>query len=84
MDRRRPREGGRPHAEEEELRQMVVKIPKACKNCGHITDEEKCPLCGGETSKDWQGYVIIVDHPRSEIAKKMGLHVNGKFALRVR
>lgn len=62
----------------------VVKIPKACKNCSAITDEDKCPLCGGETSKDWQGYVIIVDHPRSEIAKKMGLHVNGKFALRVR
>jgi DNA-directed RNA polymerase subunit E" len=49
-----------------------------------VTDEDKCPLCGGETSKDWQGYVIIVDHPRSEIAKKMGIHVNGKFALRVR
>src|SRR5437773_762241 len=62
----------------------VVKIPKACKNCGHVTDEDKCPLCGGETSKDWQGYVIIVDHQRSEIAKKMGIHVNGKFALRVR
>ena len=44
---------------------MVVKVPKACKNCGHITDDDKCPLCGGETSKDWQGYVIIVDHPRS-------------------
>src|SRR5213594_2509444 len=27
-----------------------------------------------------QGYVIIVDHQRSEIAKKMGIHVNGKFA----
>ena len=63
---------------------IVVKIPKACKNCSAITDEDKCPLCGGETSKDWQGYVIIVDHPRSEIAKKMGIHVNGKFALRVR
>src|SRR5207249_1823147 len=63
---------------------MVVKIPKACNNCGHVTDEDKCPLCGGETSKDWQGYVIIVDHQRSEIAKKMGIHVNGMFGLRVR
>src|SRR5216117_2632642 len=56
---------------------MVVKIPKACKNCGHVTDEDKCPLCGGETSKDWQGYVIIVDHQRSEIAKKMGIQSTG-------
>ncbi len=63
---------------------MVVKIPKACKNCSAVTDEDKCPLCGGETSKDWQGYVIIVDHPKSEIAKKMNLHANGKYALRVR
>lgn len=63
---------------------MVVKIPKACKNCSAITDDDKCPLCGNETSKDWQGYVIIVDHPRSEIAKKMGIQTNGKFALRVR
>src|SRR6266508_1349157 len=44
---------------------MVVKIPKACKNCGHVTDEDKCPLCGGETSRDWQGYVIIVDRGRT-------------------
>jgi DNA-directed RNA polymerase subunit E" len=35
-------------------------------------------------SKDWQGYVIIVDAPKSEIAKRMGIDVNGKFALRVR
>ncbi len=63
---------------------MAVKIPKACKKCSHISDEEKCPLCGTETSKDWQGYLIIVDHPRSEIAKKMAIHANGKFALRVR
>ena len=63
---------------------MVVKQPKACKNCSAVTDEVKCPLCGGETSKDWEGYVIIVDHPRSEIAKKMNIHANGKYALRVR
>ncbi len=61
-----------------------MKIPKACKNCGAITEDDKCPLCGGDTSKDWQGYVIIVDHPRSEIAKKMNIHANGKYALRVR
>ena len=63
---------------------MVQKLPKACKHCTHITDDDKCPLCGAPTSRDWQGYIIIVDHTRSEIAKKMGIHANGKFALRVR
>jgi DNA-directed RNA polymerase subunit E" len=61
-----------------------VKILKACKHCSFITEEDICPLCGNPTSKDWQGYVIIVDHTKSEIAKRMGIHVNGKFALKVR
>ena len=57
---------------------------KACKNCHMITDQDKCPNCSGELSKEWQGYVIILDHTKSEIAKKMNIAVNGKFALKVR
>ena len=83
MDGRGPRAcGGARQAEE--VSRTVVKIPKACKKCFHITDEDVCPLCGGQTSKEWQGYVVIVDHTRSEIARKMGLNANGKYALRVR
>ena len=63
---------------------MAVKIPKACKKCFYISDEDVCPRCGSQTSKDWQGYLIVVDHTRSEIARKMGLNANGKYALRVR
>lgn len=63
---------------------MVVKIPKACKHCSFISDEDICPRCGNPTSKDWQGYVVIIDHTKSEIAKKMGIAANGKYALRVR
>jgi len=61
-----------------------MKLLKACKNCSFITEEDVCPLCGNQTSKEWQGYVIIIDHTRSEIAKRMGINVNGKFALKVR
>ncbi|HUV25140.1 MAG TPA: transcription elongation factor subunit Spt4 [Methanomassiliicoccales archaeon] len=61
-----------------------MKNPKACKHCSFITEEDNCPLCNNVTSKDWTGYVIIVDHNKSEIAKRMDIHVNGKFALRVR
>lgn len=63
---------------------MAKKIEKACKNCGFITEGDVCPICSNHTSKDWQGYVVIIDYNRSEIAKKMGVNVNGKFALRVR
>ncbi|HIH75942.1 MAG TPA: DNA-directed RNA polymerase subunit E [Methanomassiliicoccales archaeon] len=59
-------------------------VIRACKVCSAITEEEKCPLCGGDTSKDWQGYVVIIDHTKSEIAKRMNIDKNGKFALKVR
>jgi DNA-directed RNA polymerase subunit E" len=61
-----------------------MKVMKACKHCSFITEEDVCPLCGNPTSKEWQGYVIILDHEKSEIAKRMHINVNGKFALRVR
>ncbi len=61
-----------------------MKVLKACTHCSYITEEDVCPLCGSATSKDWQGYVVIIDHTKSEIANRMGIHVNGKFALKVR
>ena len=61
-----------------------MKVERACKRCSGMTEEEKCPLCGSDTSKEWQGYVIILDHTKSEIARRMGISANGKFALRVR
>ncbi|MGB2581792.1 MAG: transcription elongation factor subunit Spt4 [Thermoplasmata archaeon] len=61
-----------------------MKVERACKSCNSMTEEDKCPLCGGDTSKEWQGYVVILDHTKSEIARRLGINVNGKFALRVR
>lgn len=57
---------------------------RACKGCRSLSEETKCPVCNEHTSKEWQGYVIIIDHTRSEIARRMGISINGKFALRVR
>jgi len=57
---------------------------KACKKCNNLTEEKNCPLCGGETVNEWQGYLVVIDHEHSEIAKKMKIHTNGKFALKVR
>ena len=63
---------------------MAGPLYRACKQCSFISEEEVCPRCGGQTSKEWQGYLVIVDHEKSDIAKKMGITSNGKYALRVR
>ena len=34
--------------------------------------------------REWQGYLVVIDYTKSDIAKKMGITSNGKFALRVR
>jgi len=57
---------------------------KACKNCSSITDQNKCPRCGGEVSREWQGYLLVMDPEKSEIARKMGIHASGRYALRVK
>lgn len=57
---------------------------KACKNCYFLTDIDRCPKCSSELSKDWKGYLIVVDYANSEIAKKMNININGKYALSVK
>ena len=56
----------------------------ACKLCHALSQEEACPVCGGEMSKEWQGYLEILDPENSVLAKEMGLLTPGKYALRVR
>lgn len=59
-------------------------VMKACTGCLFLSEEDSCPLCQGDTTRDWQGFVIILDFSRSEIAKKMDFRHNGKYALKVR
>jgi DNA-directed RNA polymerase subunit E" len=63
---------------------MVAPVYYACKKCSRITEAEVCPFCDEKTTRDWQGYVIINDYEKSEIAAKMNIKANGKYALRVR
>lgn len=58
----------------------------ACKNCHRLIEEGKdlCPYCGGELSKNWKGYIYIVDAEKSEIAKSTGIKSKGEYAIRVR
>ena len=63
---------------------MVGPVLKACKSCSFVSEDDVCPRCGGQTSKDWQGFLVVTDFEKSEIAKKMGITSNGRFALKVR
>ena len=56
----------------------------ACSKCHYLTDERVCPKCGAETSREWQGYCVVIDYSKSQFARKMGITYNGRFALRVR
>lgn len=57
----------------------------ACRECHNIIVEQTCPKCGSNsTSKNWTGYVIIIDPKKSEIGKKMNIDLVGKYAIKVR
>ncbi|MBI5884925.1 DNA-directed RNA polymerase, subunit E'' [archaeon] len=58
---------------------------KACRECRKVILEgNKCPNCGGNAfTTFWRGFVIILDPEKSEISRKMGISVPGKYALRI-
>ncbi len=60
-------------------------MEKACKNCKVIiTQGEVCPICGAsELTTKWNGYVIVLNSEKSEFAKRLGLKVNGTYALNI-
>lgn len=57
---------------------------RACKSCKMVIEEEICPVCKLPTTQYWSGYIGITDPENSEIAKKMGLKIPGRYALKVR
>ena len=57
---------------------------RACKKCKFISEFEKCPRCGSDSSKNWQGYLLIIDPSKSEIAKKMNISETGRYAIKVK
>ena len=69
----------------------MPKNPFACAECNVILpDPEKkneipqCNRCpSAQVTTDWQGYVIIMDPERSEIAKRLNVDRPGKYALKV-
>ena len=57
----------------------------ACKECHMFLDVKESPRCPeSEVSREWQGYVDVLDPEKSDIAKEMGIKTPGRYALRVR
>jgi DNA-directed RNA polymerase subunit E" len=59
-------------------------VTKACTRCHRIMEDEKCAICNLATSKNWSGFLIVVDPENSEIAKELQIQLSGEYALRVR
>jgi DNA-directed RNA polymerase subunit E" len=47
-------------------------------------EEERCAVCNAATSKNWSGFLIIVDPENSDIAQELHITLPGEYALRVR
>lgn len=58
---------------------------KVCKNCHRVVEGKVCPICKESSfSRDWSGYVIIIDPKNSKIADRLDVDTPGRYALRVR
>ncbi|MBD3248598.1 DNA-directed RNA polymerase subunit E'' [Candidatus Woesearchaeota archaeon] len=58
---------------------------KVCKKCKIFVEGNECPVCkGNKFSTNWQGRINILDTGRSSIAKKIGVQMEGEYAIKVR
>lgn len=58
---------------------------RACRSCHRLTASNLCPDCKAtNVSSDWTGIAIILDPERSQVAKKLGVTKQGRYALAVR
>ena len=47
--------------------------------------EPKCSRCpDAQLSPDWQGFTVLINPPRSEVARALGIDASGSYALKVR
>ena len=58
---------------------------RACRNCRSITERSTCPVCRStDLSEDFSGLIIILDPKNSQLAKKLKIDKEGRYALKVR
>jgi DNA-directed RNA polymerase subunit E" len=58
---------------------------KVCRKCRIFVEKDKCPICGNSNFSDnWKGRISIIDHEKSEIAKKLEIKKDGEYTIKVR
>ena len=58
---------------------------KACKSCKIFVEGNECPICkGNQFSENWKGRMTYFDIQRSTIAKNVGIHQKGEYAIKVK
>ncbi len=56
-----------------------------CKECHRLISGQVCEACSSTAlTPEWNGYVIIIDPLKSNIAKRLGVKLPGRYALKVR
>ena len=57
---------------------------KACRQCKHIYQGNKCPKCGYEEgSESFKGKVQVLNPDESEIAKNLNIKEKGEYAVKL-
>jgi DNA-directed RNA polymerase subunit E" len=60
-------------------------MSRAFRNCKIITENNSCPICRGtDLSDDYSGLLIILDPKGSQLAEKMEIESEGRYALKIR
>ena len=60
-------------------------MKKVCKKDRVFVDGQECPICKGSNfTETWKGRINVTNAEKSEIAKKIGLVLNGEYAIKVR
>jgi len=63
----------------------IMAKDKACKICKKIYEGSACPDCGAkEFTEAFKGRIQVVNHEKSEIAKKLDIKKEGNFAIKTR
>ncbi len=58
---------------------------QACRECHRIVEGLVCPICGSSSlSKEWGGYVLVIDPKGLEIAQRLEITLPGRYVLKVR
>lgn len=60
-------------------------MESVCRNCKLIIAQGNvCPLCGSTNlTTKWSGHVVIINVEKSDVAKKLGIKVNGTYAINI-